>query len=82
MASKVSLATLDQKLDSLTKILQDHISKDDEKFDRLFLDNGKPSIFSRINQLEETESRRSSHIKGLWSAFLALLVGIALNWTK
>lgn len=78
----VSLEVIDQKLDALTEIVRAHVEKDEEKFDKIFMDNGKPSVFSRLKTLEDSEGRRQSHIKYLWTSLCSLVIGLLLKWAN
>lgn len=74
MARRVTNEVLAQKLDDLTKIVSEHVHQDEERFQRIFFDNGKPSVFSRLNSLEEVEGKRTWHIRSIWTAILAAIV--------
>ena len=80
MARRITNEVLAQKLDDLTKIVSEHVKQDDERFQRIFFDNGKPSVFSRLNSLEEVEGKRTWHIRSIWTAMLAAIATVVVTY--
>lgn len=80
MAKQVTNALLAEKLDALTEMVKQHIEQDDQRFQRIFFDNGKPSVFSRLNTLEDSDKSRKWHFRALWVAVMgaAGAIGAAL----
>ena len=76
----VTLEVIATKLDIITEMVEKHITADDAKFEKVFMDNGKPSLFSRVNSLEATESKRTKHIQVLYTAIVGLAIAAAAKF--
>ena len=79
---KVTLATLDQKLDYVLSKLEEHANQDRLDFTNIHtaLDgNGSPGLKMRVDRLEQIESNRKWHIRALWSAMVTGVVGYFLK---
>ena len=73
MPPRVTLSTLDQKLDFLLSTLEKHVKTDDAHFERIgdVLDgNGTLGMKTRVDRLEQSESTRKWHIRTLWAAIV------------
>src|SRR5689334_17722054 len=73
MAKRVSNEMLAQKLDDLTELVKNHVQKDDAQFQKIFYDNGRPSVFSRLNSLEDIEGNRKWHFRAVWTVLLGAI---------
>lgn len=62
---KVTLASLDQKLDDLKELMKDHIDEDHAK--HAVVDTHTIAI----DRLQQVESNRVWHIRAIWVALLA-----------
>jgi len=74
---RVTLQTLDQKLDFLLEKLTEHSAKDVENFTNIqhSLDgNGGPGMKVRLDRIEQLESGRKWHIRTIWGAMMAGMV--------
>jgi len=79
MESKLTLETLDQKIDFLLERLEEHAQQDRVDFTRInesLHGNGKPGMNLRLDRLEQTEKRRG---KQIWVIFTALVGGV-VSW--
>ena len=77
--SRVTLASLDQKLESFMDMMKEHIESDRLMFDKLVtsLDgNGKPGLKTRIelaeSKVNELEASKDRQVKALWSTFVVV----------
>lgn len=76
---KVTLATLDQKLDSLHELVKGHVEQDEKKFEKLgelLYGNGNPDkgLITKVDRLEVAEGKRAWHLRALWTAVTATFV--------
>lgn len=76
---KVTLATLDQKLDALHEMVKGHIEQDERKFEKLgeiLYGNGDPNkaLITKVDRLEVAEGKRAWHLRALWTAVTATFV--------
>ena len=70
---KVTLQTLDQKLDFLLESMRDHIRADETHFQKIgdVIDgNGTPGMKTRMDRIEQVEASRKWHIRTLWAAIV------------
>lgn len=70
---KVTLATLDQKLDALHEMVKGHIEQDEKKFEKLgeiLYGNGTPDkgLITQVDRLNVAEGKRAWHLRALWTA--------------
>lgn len=87
MASKVTLASLDQKLESFMAQVVQHMDQDNKMFDRIanVLDgNGKPGLKTRIEvaegHIEEIQTSRGRQAKAVWSTLVAVVGAIIISF--
>jgi hypothetical protein len=76
--SKVTLITLDQKLDFLVNKLTEHIAQDQASFNQITYDlngNGKPGLKTEVDRLVQTEVSRRWHFRAIWGAVVAAIIG-------
>ncbi len=66
---KVTLASLDQKLDDLKELMKDHIKTDDAK--HAIVDQHTIAV----DRLQQIEANRIWHIRALWVAIMAAVGG-------
>lgn len=81
MSKQPTNAVIVERLEHLIKIVQEHITRDDLRFEDLDTKlhgdgNGKIGALTRIDRLEQTDKERTWHIRTLW---VAVLGGI-LTW--
>lgn len=69
---KVTLDVINNKLDNLIEVFSKHSEEDRIRFENIFFDGTKPSVFSRLNSLEETSENRKRNINMIWTAILGL----------
>jgi len=72
----VTLDVINNKLDNLIEVFSRHSEEDRVRFENIFFDGTKPSVFSRLNSLEETSESRKRNITVIWTAILALAVSL------
>ncbi len=87
MGSKVTLASLDQKLESFMEMVKLHIEDDTKRFDRLTAaleDNGKPGLKTRLalaeQELGEVKASKSRQEKAAWSTLVVVVGAILVNY--
>lgn len=80
MATRVTLGVIDQKLDNLISLYQVHAADDKKNFDRIFVDNGKQSLVTRITLLEEAAKRRQRGLWLLWGTVASLAGAVAMKF--
>jgi hypothetical protein len=87
--SKVTLASLDQKLESFMDMMKEHIESDRVMFDKLIsaLDgNGKPGIKTRIEiaekDIESLEDSRNKQVKAIWSTLVVVVGAILISFLR
>jgi ferritin-like metal-binding protein YciE len=74
MARRVSTAELSSKLDAHIQATNDHRAEVKEQMKQLLTylqDNGKPGLITRVDRLEQVESKRAWHIRTVWAAMVA-----------
>ena len=79
-APKVTLGVINQKLDNLIDVFSRHSEEDRLRFESIFFDGTKPSVFSRLNSLEETSDARKKTINRIWTTLAAMAVAVATKW--
>ena len=73
---KVTLATLDQKLDALHEMVKNHVESDERKFEKfgeLLYGNGNPDkgLIMQVDRLNVAEGKRAWHLRALWTTVTA-----------
>lgn len=83
--ARVTLASVDQKLESFMELVAQHIEDDTKRFDRIVeaLDgNGKPGLKTRIElaekDLEEMQASRKRSLTAIWSTFATVAAALIL----
>jgi Uri superfamily endonuclease len=74
VASKVTLSSIDRRLDDhiqQTKEYREEIKGEIAKVLSCLQDNGRPGLLTRVDRLEQTESKRVWHVRTLWAAVIA-----------
>jgi len=78
--SRVTLASLDQKLDSFMEVVKQHMERTTEAIDG----NGKPGLKTRIEltekDVEELQASRGRQIKAIWSTFVVVVGAIITSF--
>jgi len=83
VSNKVTLATLDQKLENFIEFMRQHSQDDRSAFVKIFeaLDgNGKPGLKTRLEVMEVKEVTRWRVFVALWSAVSAIGVGLIIKF--
>ena len=75
---KVTLAVVNQKLDSLVTLVHDNTKRYDDLFNKIFFDNGNPSVFTRLQLLEESSLRHSKYATLIISTALTIRGSVIL----
>ena len=82
MASKVTLASLDQKLESFMELVKEHMDRTSYVLDG----NGKPGLKTRIEvnekDIEDIKESRSMHLKAVWSTITVVAGAVLLSFIK
>lgn len=80
---RVSNEVISQKLDDLTSLVKEHVTKDEHNFSELARaiggDADKPGIKGRLIALEQVEEGRRWHIRALWTAAVGLVLSHFFN---
>ena len=72
--AKVTLITLDQKLDYALEKLMKH--------DEILEGNGKVGLIEDVRSLKQTEDGRKWHFRTLWGAFIATIIAWVITTIK
>jgi len=85
--SRVTLASLDEKLDGFMQQVFKHMEQDAKLFERIayVLDgNGKPGLKTRIEltekDVEDLKASRGRQIKAIWSTFVVVVGAIITSF--
>ena len=81
----VTLASVDQKLESFMVLVVQHMADDTKRFDRIIeaLDgNGKPGLKTRVElaekELEEVHASRKRSLTAIWTTFATVAAALIL----
>ena len=87
MANRVTLASLDQKLESFMELVKLHMEDDTKRFDRITAsleDNGKPGLRTRValaeQELDEVKASKSRQEKAVWSTLVVVAGAILVKF--
>jgi hypothetical protein len=84
--SKVTLNSLDQKLNDLMDLVKAHVEKDERMFDRLWdhLDGTAehPGMKTRLDRLEQVNIEHKDHSKMIKTALVSAVIALASSTAK
>jgi hypothetical protein len=86
---RVTLATLDQKLEMFMEQVMHHMADDARLFEKIAIaldGNGKPGLKTRIEinekNIDDIKASRSMHIKAVWSTLTAVVAALIISFLK